>query len=127
VGALAPEYQDGAQWAMHPTAYAQIAGISSSSVYTFAAHPGGDLQNGASLWGYPVNQSSYATAAAASAKSLIFGNWAFMGYREAPGLTTLVDPYSAAHLGQRKIWFWFRTVFGVLQAEAIQYLTHPSA
>lgn len=126
VGKLLPEYQDSAAWIMHPTTFAQIAGLASSSVFTFAPQPGGNLQ-GTTLWGYPVHQSSYATAAAASAKSLIFGNWTYMGYREAPGLTTLRDPYSAAHLGQLKIWFWFRTVFGVLQAEAIQYLTHPSA
>lgn len=127
VGKLAPEYQNGAQWIIHPTTYAFLSGIASSSVFTFAPQPGGNLSAGTNLWGYPVQQSSYATTQAASAKSLLFGNWNFMGYREAPGLTTLVDPYTGAHLGQRKVWFWFRTVFGVLQAEAIQYGTHPSA
>ncbi len=126
VGKLAPEYQDGAKFIMHPTTYSYLAGLASSSVFTFAPTPGGNLQ-GATLWGYPLFQSSYATAYAASAKSILFGNWAYMGYREAPGLTTLVDPYTGAHLGQRKVWFWFRTVFGVLLPEAIQYATHPSA
>jgi hypothetical protein len=39
----------------------------------------------------------------------------------------LRDPYSRAEYGQIRLWFWFDCVYGVLQAEAIQYATHPSA
>lgn len=128
VGKLLPEYQDGAQWIIHPTTYAYLSGLNSSSVFTFAPQPGGNLAGGGQmLWGYPLNQSSYATAYAASAKSLIFGNFNFMGKREGTGLTTLRDPYSVASKGQVRLWFWFDAVYGVLQAEAIQYATHPSA
>lgn len=122
-GKLMPEYQDGAQWIMHPTTYAYLRGLFGTSQFTF--NPG---WNGTTPgFGYPVNLSSYATALAASAKSLIFGNFNFMGIRRGTSLQVLNDPYTGAGTGQTKMWFWFDAVFGVLQAEAIQYATHPSA
>lgn len=125
VGKLAPEYQDGAQFIMHPTTYAYLSGLTGSA-FQFAPTPGGGL-SGPTLWGYPVNQSSYATAYAATAKSIVFGNFNFLGMREATQLTTLRDPYSAAINGHVRLWFWFDAVYGVLQSEAIQYGTHPTA
>ena len=77
--------------------------------------------------GYPVYNSSYGSAIAASAKSLIFGNFRYMGMREAPGLTFLRDPYTLAGKGQVRLLYYFRTVYKTLQAEAIQYATHPTA
>lgn len=125
VGKLMPEYQDGAQWIMHPTTYAYLSGLSGNA-FLFAPTPNAGMA-GPTLWGYPLNRSSYATAYAASAKSLIFGNFNFLGMREGTGLTTLRDPYSVASAGQVRLWFWFDAVYGVLQAEAIQYATHPTA
>lgn len=124
VGKLMPEYQDGAQWIMHPTTYAHIQSLK-GDMFHFAPTPYG-TPAGPTLWGYPLNQTSYATAYAASAKSLIFGNFNFLGMREGTGLTTLRDPYSVASKGQVRLWFWFDAVYGVLQAEAIQYATHPT-
>lgn len=123
VGKVMPEYQEGAQWLMHPTTFAYLQGLSGNPFY-FAPMPAGNRQ---SLWGYPVNQSSYATALGASVKSLMYGNFNFMGKREGTGLTTLRDPYSVASAGQVRLWFWFDAVYGVLQPEAIVYATHPSA
>jgi HK97 family phage major capsid protein len=111
---------------MHPTTFAQITSLSSSSIFTFAPTPGATL-GGPSLWGYPVNQSSHATAHASGAKSLVFGNFNFLGMREGTGLTSLRDPYSVATKGQIRLHYWFDLIYGVLQAEAIQYLTHPTA
>lgn len=122
-GKLMPEYQDGAQWIMHPTTFAYLRGLFGTSQFTFNPGWTGTTPG----FGYPVNLSSYATALAASAKSLIFGNFNFMGIRRATNLTVLRDPYSVASSGQVRLWFWFDAVFGVLQAEAIQYATHPSA
>lgn len=126
VGKVLPEYQDGSQWIMHPTTFAQITSLASSSIFTFAPTPGATL-GGPSLWGYPVNQSSYATAHASGAKSLAFGNFGFLGRRQGTGLTALRDPYSVATKGQIRLHYWFDLVYGVLQPEAIQYLTHPTA
>lgn len=125
VGKLQPEYRDSAQWLMHQNTFSYLQSIASSSVFTFAPTPNGN-PNG-SLWGYPVNESSYMTALGASIKSLVYGNFNFLGMREGTGLTMLRDPYTAAGSGQVKIYFWFDAVYGVLQAEAIQYGTHATA
>lgn len=122
VGKVMPEYQEGAQWLMHPTTFAYLQGLSGNQFY-FSPTPNG---TGQSLVGYPVNRSSYMTAYGAGAKSLVFGNFQFMGMREGTGMTMLRDPYSAASAGQVRLWFWFDAVYGVLQAEAIQYATHPT-
>lgn len=123
VGKLAPEYQDGAQWILHQTTFSYLQGLTGNQFYFVPTPQGGRRE----LAGYPVNLSSYATAYAASAKSLIFGNFSFMGMREGTGLTVLRDPYSEASKGWVNLWVWFDCVYGVLQAEAIQYATHPSA
>lgn len=122
-GKLLPEYQDNAQWLLNPSTMAYLRGLSGNPFY-FSPTPnaGGD-----SLAGYPANQTSYMTANGAGVKSLVFGNFDFLGMREGTGLTTLRDPFSAAASGQVRLWFWFDAVYGVLQAEAIQYATHPTA
>lgn len=123
VGKVMPEYQEGAQWLMHPTTFAYLQGLTGNPFYFVPTPQGGRRE----LAGYPVNLSSYMTALSASAKSLLFGNFNFMGMREGTGLTMLRDPYSVASKGQVRLWFYFDAVYGVLQAEAIQYATHPSA
>ena len=60
-------------------------------------------------------------------KSVLFGNWNFVGMREDPGLTLLRDPYSAASTGQVVLHYYFRTVYKVLMPEAIYFGTHPTA
>lgn len=127
VGKVLPEYQEGSQWLMHPTTKAYIEGLASSSVFSFAPQPGGNLPGTQMLWGYPVRPTSYMTAYGVNVKSLVFGNFNYMGYREGTSLQAIRDPYTAAGSGQVKIWYWFDFVCGVLQAEALQYATHPSA
>jgi HK97 family phage major capsid protein len=123
VGKLTAEYQDRAQWLMHQTTWAYIQGLSGDQFH-FAPTPGATNRE---LWGFPLNLCSNVTAYQASAKSMIFGNYEFMGWREGFGLQMLRDPYTSAGKGQVKIYFYFDAVFGVLLAEAIQYATHPSA
>ena len=124
VGKLMPEYQDRADWLMHPTTWAYLQGLSGSDQWYFAN--GLSVPNAPTLFGFPAHKTSYATAYAASAKSLVFGNFQFMGRRQGTTLQTLRDPYTGAGTGQVKLWFWFDVVYGVLQAEAIQYATHPT-
>lgn len=128
VGKLPPEYREGAQWLMNPTAYATISALASSSVFTFAPHPGGDLAGGgsANLWGFPVNQSSYMPLVAASQKSLVFANFNFVGFREGTSLQSIRDQFTAISTGNVRLWYWFDAVFGVLQAEAIRYATQST-
>lgn len=88
---------------------------------------GGDPLTERQLLGYPVFTSQKAAAPASSAKSVYFGNWNFVGRRQAPGLTVLRDPYSRAAFGQTVLHYYYRTVFAVLQPEAIGYGAHPSS
>lgn len=123
VGKLLPEYQDQAQWLINPSTLAYLRGLTGNA-FQFAPTPNA---GGNTLGGYPVNQTSYMTALGASVKSLVFGNFNFLGMREGTSLTSLRDPYTGAGTGQIKLWFHFDAVYGVLQAEAIQYATHPSS
>lgn len=132
VGKLMPEYQDNARWIMHPSTWAYLNGLNSANTFTFAPTPGSSVQGGGNgaggfmgLWGFPLHTSSYATAYAAGVKSLVFGNYEYVGNREAPGLTFLRDPYTVD--GKVILKYNFRTVYKVLQAEAVQYATHPTA
>lgn len=86
-----------------------------------------NTDSGKILLGYPVLYSQKAAATAASAKDVYFGNWRYVGFREAPGLTFLRDPYTVAIKGQVRLLWHFRTVYKVLQAEAVGYAVHPSA
>lgn len=83
--------------------------------------------DGRQLLGYPMLYSQKAAAIGASAKSLYFGNWRMVGMREGNGLTFIRDPYTVAIKAQIRLLWNFRTVYGVLQSEAIGYGVHPSA
>lgn len=121
------EYAEGSVWLMKRATEGYIRGLSSSSIFTFNPNPAGSDRGRPEIWGYPVYNTEKASAVVASAKSLIFGNFNFMGLYEDPGLTFLRDPYSLAYLGQVRLLYYFRADYGVLQAEAIHYATHPSA
>ncbi|MFZ4773941.1 MAG: phage major capsid protein [Terrimicrobiaceae bacterium] len=121
VYALKAPYADKATWMMKRAtqgAYRALAG----SVFQFAATPAGGDQ---SLWNYPLVNNEYVPAIGTGNKSLVFGNFQYVGMRESPSITMLRDPYSAAGSGQVNIYYYFRTVYKVLEAEAIQYGTHP--
>lgn len=120
---LAEEYLDGAVWVMKRSTEGVIRGLSGNA-FQFDPMPGG-TGAGRSLWGYPVHASEQASAIAASAKSLIFGNFSFMGMREGDSLGVLRDPYTTDGIVYLK--YRIRAVYKVLQAEAIQYATHPTA
>lgn len=76
------------------------------------------------LLGYDVLHSTKVDAIAANAKSVMFGDWNYMGYREAPELRFIQDPYSVDGLVVLK--YSFRACYGLLQAGAIGYGLHPA-
>lgn len=120
---LGEEYLDGAAWVMARGTEGLLRGLTGSSFY-FDPTPNGTGMT-RTLWGYPVHSSAAASAIAASAKSLIFGNFGFMGMREGESLGVLRDPYTTDGIVYLK--YRFRAVYKTLQAEAIQYATHPTA
>lgn len=111
-------------WVMRNSTLAAIRKISGSDRVYGDEHVGGpNVASGRSLIGYPVYRSNKAETIATGNKSVLFGNWFFVGMREAPEFRILRDPYSAANTGQLRLHYYFRTVYGVLQAEAIGYGT----
>lgn len=108
-------------WVMRGSTYGAIQSITGNP-RLYAETNGGGAALRPPLLGYPVFFSNKAAAIASTAKSAYFGNWNYVGWREAPGFTMLRDPYSAAGTGQVKLWMYFRTVFKVLQPDAVGYL-----
>lgn len=126
VYSLPDPYQDSAGWLMRRTTEGHIRGLSGTSNWYFAPNVSGGVAPMAELWGYPIVNSQAVAAIGSSAKSVYFGNFNFVGLREAPGMTFLRDPYSGAATGQVKLFYYFRAVYKVLQAEAIRIGTHAA-
>lgn len=121
----ASEYADGSVWVMNRTTEGIIRGLTGNP-FLYVQTPAGNASR-PEIWGAPVFNTGKMSAAAASVKSVLFGNFAYMGMYEDPGLTFMRDPYSLAYQGQVRLLYYFRIDFGVLQAEAIHYGTHPTA
>lgn len=122
---LQPEYRDNTAWIMSNSTEGLIRSLASSNEFQFA--PSTTTRSGSpELWGFPVHVTSYASDVAASAKSLIFGNYSYVGVRDG-GIQFMRNPYLLANSGQVALHYYFRVVFKVLQSEAIVYATHPSA
>lgn len=117
---LKGEYADGAQWLMTRAtegAYRALTG----SAFLFVPTPQGSMNT---LWGAPVQNSSAMPAIGSGNKSILFGNFAYVGRRSNGAMTVLRDPYSAAGTGQVNLHFSTRLVYKVLIAEAIRYGKH---
>ena len=113
-------------WVTRPSTFGSIASIQGDNfVYDNTPQGSSARSNGAkgSLAMYPVHFSNKVETLATGNKSILFGNWFFVGVRNAPEFQVLRDPYSAATTGQLRLHYYFRTVYKVLQAEAIGYGT----
>lgn len=104
-------------WAMRSSTHWTIKSITGSDRLYAGAHG----SNPKELLGYPVAYTNKAGLMTADLKPVLFGNWNYVGFREAPGLTVIRDPYTGAATGQLVLHYYFRAVYGVLQAEAIGY------
>jgi HK97 family phage major capsid protein len=114
---------------MDPATWFNLKGLVSSSVFTFTsgvARLSGTV-DGPTLEGYPVVLNSNVANIAASAKSLMFGNFNYMGFVTNRGLRIRRLNELYAGNGQIGILATYRFGCAVLQAEAFQYATHPSA
>ena len=112
-------------WVMRNSTLGAVRKISGNDrVYAVESGGGPGVANMRTLIGHNVLRSNQAAAIGASAVSVYFGNWYFVGYREAPSMTLLRDPYTVDGLVQLK--YYFRTVYGVLQSEAIGRAVHPA-
>jgi HK97 family phage major capsid protein len=110
-----------AAWVTRPSTFGKIKAITGNA--RMYEELGAGSARGA-LLEYPVYYSSYATAIAASAKSIYFGNWFYMGMRESPALSFIRDPYTTDGIVYLK--YAIRVVYGILIAGAIGYGLHPT-
>lgn len=109
-------------WVTAAPNYAKIAALTGNP----RLYAGVDDPLAKSILGFPLHFSNKVAAAGASAKSIYFGNWNFVGLREAPAFEVLRDPFSNAATGQLTLHYYFRAVYKVLQAEAVGYGVHPT-
>lgn len=113
-------------WVMRNSTLAAIRKITESDVrpYSVGGSGGPGVNAGRTLLEYPVYRTNQASAIAASAKTVYFGNWNYVGFRDGPDIQILRNPYK--HQGLVHLEYYFRTVYGVLIAEAIGYGVHPT-
>ena len=111
-------------WVMQPSTKWAINAILGNYQRIYTGGENTPPRRGGDLLGYPVYTSAKSPAIGTGLKSVYFGNWAYMGFREAPGLTVLRDPYTLAANGQIRLVYAFRTVYKILQATAIGYGLH---
>jgi HK97 family phage major capsid protein len=126
---LLPDYyatdEPSVGWVMRRSTEGIVRGLAGTTNFYYAPTPGGEVGMRPMLWGAPLYNTGKMAASAASAKSLLLGNFYFMGLREAPSMSFLRDPYTVD--GKVILKYYFRCVYKVLQASAIIYATHPSA
>ena len=121
--ALEPYLDDGGSvgWVTRRSTHGAIAKLQGND-FIYDMTPQGNGA-GRTLLGVPVNYSVHTDALATGNKPILLGNWFYMGVRNEPEFRLLRDPYSAARAGQLRLHYYFRTVYAVLQAEAITYGT----
>lgn len=102
-------------WLMRSTTHWAINSITGDARFYGAQMDG--------LLGHDVVYSTKVDAIGASGKSVMFGDWNYMGYREAPELRFIQDPYSVDGIVVLK--YSFRACYGLLQAGAVGYGAHP--
>jgi len=128
IGKLQAVYRNGAAVVMNRTTAAYLAGLTGNQ-FQFRQPPANVLRvNGEDLGlGYPVIPTEDCAAIGAGYKSLLFGNMAFYGWVRNRSLAVkrLVELYAGN--GQVGLLANFRAGGAVLQAEAFQYATHPTA
>ena len=105
-------------WITRPSTHAAIRAISGSD-RKYDSNPQGSGRR--SLLGYDMHYSNKVDAPTTGNQSILFGNFNYVGFREAPGLTFLRDPYSKASNGQVVLHYYFSAVYKVLQAEAVGF------
>lgn len=122
VYALKEPYADGAAWVMKRATEGAIRALSGNN-WQFMNTPAGGVES--RLWGFTSHNSEFVAAPAASAASMYFGDFSYVGRRDG-GLTFLRNPYIKGSNGQVVLHYYTRTVFKVLLAEAILAATHPT-
>lgn len=127
MGKLKTPYHSGAAFVMDPATWFYLKGLTGSQfIFTDGVARLSGTVDGPTLEGFPVVLNSNVAAIGASAKSVLFGNFDFMGFVTNRGVRVrrLVELYAGN--GQVGILANYRFGCAVLQAEAFQFATHPT-
>jgi len=129
LGKLGEPYVQGAVMVMRRATAFYLRGLSGNAFQFVPEFPVGGSMASAdfNLFDVPVISNGNAAAIAASAKTLLYGNFDFMGFVSNRSLKVrrLVELYAGN--GQVGILANIRFGCAVLQAEALTYATHPTA
>lgn len=109
-------------WVLRPATLGEIRKLTGNSRLYAEQALGSAVRT---LLDYPYSYSSIPATTTASGKSVYFGNWEAVGFREPRGLSFIRDPYTTDGIVYLK--YSFRCCFGVLAAAGIGYGVHPSA
>ncbi|HUS39198.1 MAG TPA: phage major capsid protein [Pirellulales bacterium] len=129
---IAPYLSDGNNlaWVGAPVSYGKIIQIVGSdrqyggaAGFMNAPADGGFGAN-RQLLQYPFHLSNKVDAIGARGKSLLFGAWNYMLYRESPSLQFLLDPYTRADYAQNRLLWFMRWDFQAGIDAAIGYFEH---
>jgi HK97 family phage major capsid protein len=124
VYSLKQQYASGATFLMRGATFGALMALKGDS-FQYAETPGG--ARAYSLWGYPVIRDENMEAVASGKRTIAFGDFGYMGLREAPSMEFLRDPYSKSGTGQIVLNYYFRAVYKVLLPEALLYGQQPTA
>lgn len=124
VYSLKQQYASGATFLMRGATFGALMALTGDS-FQYAETPAGGRAY--SLWGYPVVRDENMEAVASGKKTIAFGDFSYMGLREAPSMEFLRDPYSKSGTGQIVLNYYFRAVYKVLLPEAILYGQQPTS
>ena len=127
MGKLGSPYHNGAVWVMNPATWFYLKGMTGNQfVFTSGVARLSGTVDGPTLEGYPVILNSNVAAIGATNKSLLFGNFNYMGFVTNRGLRIRRLNELYAGTGQVGILATYRFGCAVLQAEAFQYAIHPT-
>jgi len=128
MGKLGTPYHDRAAFVMNPSTYFALMGLTGDPFqFGNGLNLGGTVWNGPVLAGHRVVLNSNVAAIGASAKSMLFGNFDY--YAVVENRTFRIQRLNELYAGNGQIGLLASVRFGgaVLQAEAFQYATHPTA
>jgi HK97 family phage major capsid protein len=126
-----PQYRSGARfsWVMHDSLVQHIRKIKVNSTdYVWKLNETGGLSQGApgTIYGIPYRLSAYintATDTTNGAVVAVVGNFEYMELFERTGVTSLLDPYSAASTHQTNLYLYNRWDSHIMLPEAFASIT----
>jgi HK97 family phage major capsid protein len=115
-------------WAMRIATLGAIRALTVSGAFAFQETPVGSTNGEERLKYRPVAMTAGVPAMAASAKSIVFGNWRYLNFVEhSSGLKISRNPYLYEATGETAIFVTARWGSDVSQAEAFIRGTNPAS